>query len=69
MFRLKCPKISEGTENSNTDILFFWRVYTNITGHDAYNNKQLIQTIFRKASRIKRHDDKKISQKPVQSKK
>ena len=52
---------------SNTDILFFWRVYTNITDHTAYRNPKLIEAILKKAARIKRHDDKRYKRKQKES--
>lgn len=46
---------------SNSDILYFWEIYTQTEGKRLYSDRKLIRSIFRKAARIKRHDNKKRS--------
>ena len=40
---------------SRTDILYFWRVYTDIAGRKLYKDSSLFNKVFRKAARIRRH--------------
>lgn len=44
---------------NQTDLLFFWQVYTNMTDTEYFRNTKLIDAIFKKAERIRRHDSKK----------
>ena len=40
---------------SRTDILYFWKLYTDMAGVEMYKNSSLLNKIFRKAARIRRH--------------
>jgi tRNA A-37 threonylcarbamoyl transferase component Bud32 len=40
---------------SRTDILYFWRIYTDMVDGDFYGNRALINKIYRKAARIRHH--------------
>lgn len=40
---------------SKTDILYFWKIYTDMAGMEMYRDNSLINRIFRKAARIRRH--------------
>lgn len=44
----------------NTDIVYFWKIYTEICScNTLYKNKSFIHAVFTKAEKIKRHSDKK----------
>ncbi|MFA6568080.1 MAG: lipopolysaccharide kinase InaA family protein [Victivallales bacterium] len=38
-----------------TDILYFWRIYTDMAGGELYRDGSLVNKISRKAARIRRH--------------
>jgi len=40
---------------SRTDILYFWKVYTDMAGDEMYGDSSLTGKIIRKAARIRRH--------------
>jgi hypothetical protein len=40
---------------SRPDILYFWRIYTDVAGVELYGDSSLVNRIFRKAARIRRH--------------
>ncbi len=40
---------------SRTDILYFWKVYTDIAGRKLYKDSSLSNRVFRKAARIRSH--------------
>lgn len=45
---------------SNTDILYFWKIYTEICSCKVpYKNKSFIRAVFTKAEKIKRHSGKR----------
>jgi len=44
---------------SDTDILFFWKIYSQYRGGHIYKNKSLIKSILAKAERLQRRDDRK----------
>jgi hypothetical protein len=47
---------SAGNLVSRTDILYFWRIYTDMADVELYGNGSLTKRIFRKAARIRRHE-------------
>jgi hypothetical protein len=41
---------------SRTDILYFWKLYTDMAGLEMYRNSSLLNKILRKAARIRRRE-------------